>query len=65
MRSKNKIPTELAAKLMGISPQSLRVGLQNGRFPFGYAIKTSSIHTYYISPVKFTECTGIKLDDIL
>ena len=65
MRSKNKISTELAAKLMGISVQSLRAGLKNGNLPFGYAVKTSSVHTYYISPVKFTECTGIKLDDIL
>ena len=64
MRTKNKISTELAAKLMGISTQSLRIGLQSGRFPFGYAIKTSSIYTYYISPIKFTECTGITLDDI-
>ena len=30
-----------------------------GIFPFGYAVKMSTQWTYYISPQKFTEHTGI------
>ena len=32
---------------------------QKGIFPFGYAVKMSTQWTYYISPQKFTEHTGI------
>ena len=54
-----KVP--MAAKLMGVNPQCIRVGLQNGTRPFGWAIKTSTKYTYYISPKKFTEYTGIEI----
>ena len=46
---------------MGVDPQFIRLGLQRGVFPFGYAVKTSSEWTYYISPMKFEEFTGIKV----
>ena len=48
-----------AAKLMGKGEQFIRVGLQQGIFPWGYAVKTSSQYTYFISAAKFTEHTGI------
>jgi hypothetical protein len=48
-----------AAKLMGKGEQFVRVGLQKGIFPWGYAVKTSSQYTYFISAAKFTEHTGI------
>ncbi|MCK9479197.1 MAG: hypothetical protein M0R40_06810 [Firmicutes bacterium] len=51
-----------AAKLMGVNSQCIRVGLQRGILPFGWAIKTSDRYTYYISPKKFTEYTGIETD---
>ena len=44
---------------MNVSEQFVRVGLQKGQLPFGYAVKTSSKWTYFISPTKFTEATGI------
>lgn len=50
------------SKLMNKSAQFVRIGLQKGVFPFGYAVKTSSKWTYYISAMKFTECTGIKAE---
>lgn len=57
-----KITIEQAARLMGVSKQFLRVGLQSGRLPFGYAVRISSNRfTYYISPKKFTEYTGIEI----
>lgn len=43
------------ARLLGISPQSLRIGLQNGDLPFGSAIKTSGKYTYLIYEKKLKE----------
>lgn len=49
-----KIRPEDAAKILGISPQAVRVGLQQGTLPFGWAIKLSeSRFTYAISPKLF------------
>ena len=56
------LPVSEAAKLMGVGKQFIRKGLQDGKFPFGYAIKiTGNRFTYYISPKKFTEYTGIEV----
>lgn len=38
-----------AAKLLGVTPQFLRVALQQNKFEFGVAIKQSSRWTYYIN----------------
>lgn len=60
----NNLPVAIAAKLMGKSPQFIRIGLQRGILPFGYAIKMDDENksfSYYISPKKFTECTGIEI----
>ena len=43
------------ASLLGISPQTLRLGLQRGELPFGSAIKTSSKYTYIIYEKKLKE----------
>ena len=59
MRMKGNLPVAEAARLMNKNPQFVRVGLQRGILPFGYAVQTSSKWTYFISPVKFTEFTGI------
>lgn len=52
------IPAEVASKLMGVSPQFIRIGLQQGIFDFGYAVKMSSQYRYHISPQKFREYVG-------
>lgn len=53
---------ERAAELMNKSRQFIRVGLQTGTLPFGYAVKMpGGRYTYYISPLKFTEYTGIEV----
>lgn len=58
-----RLKPELAAKLMGISEHTLRHGLQNGNFPWGYAIlnpKTGT-YTYWISRIRFCAETGIPI----
>ena len=59
----NRLSVARAAELMDVSQQFIRIGLQRGILPFGYAVQTSSKWTYYISPSKFTESTGISLYD--
>lgn len=44
-----RITVKEAAKRMGATEQLVRVGLQQGLFPFGSAIKTSTQYTYYIT----------------
>lgn len=46
---------------MNVSEQFIRIGLQKGVFPWGYAVKMSTRWTYFISPQKFMEYTGIKV----
>ena len=58
----NNLPVEVAARLMGVGKQFIRVGLRNGTFPFGYAVlMPSGKYRYYISPKKFIEYTGIEI----
>ncbi len=54
------LPIPLAAKLMGKSKEWIRQGLRDGVFPWGYAVKLKN-WSYFISSVKFTEYTGIKV----
>lgn len=57
-----KMTVKLAAKLMRKSVKFVALGLQEGRFPWGYAVQTSpNKWTYFISTVKFTEYTGIEV----
>lgn len=52
------------AKLLGKSPQFVRIGLQRGILPFGYAIQMSSKWTYHISESKVYEYLGNKKERI-
>lgn len=47
-----------AAKLLGKSPQFVRIGLQRGILPIGTAVKMSSRWTYHISKAKLDEYLG-------
>lgn len=60
--SSNRISVEQAAKLLGASPQFIRIGLQQGKLDFGMAVKMSRNWTYVITKQKFEEKTGIKVD---
>lgn len=58
----NKLTVERAAALMGVSPQFIRVGLQKGIFPWGYAVQISSRrYSYFISRKKFGDAIGLEL----
>ena len=61
MIMKNRMSVSEVAELMEVSEQFVRIGLQRDVFPFGYAVKMSGQWTYYISPKKFEECTGIEV----
>lgn len=54
------LPVTMAAKLMGKSKEWVKQGLRDGVFPWGYAVKLTN-WSYFISSVKFTEYTGIKV----
>lgn len=50
-----------AARLLGTSTMTLRLGLQRGVFPFGVAFKTAEDrknYTYIIYPEKLKEYAG-------
>lgn len=48
----NKLTIPEAAKIMDVDPQFLRIALQQGRFPFGTAVKMKR-WAYYINPKQF------------
>ncbi len=63
MNKENKMSIAEAARLMGVSLQYVRVGIQRGILTFGYAVQVgSNRYTYFISRQKFTEATGICTD---
>ena len=47
------------AELLNKSQQFVRIGLQRGALPFGYAVKLSSRWTYHISAHKVYEYLGL------
>lgn len=51
----SNVSVEQAAKMLGKSKQFVRVALQKGIVPFGFAVKMSSKYTYHISPKKLNE----------
>lgn len=58
----NKLTIKKVAALMHKHEGFVRRGLQQGILPFGSAVKgRGGKYSYYISPVKFTEFTGIKV----
>ena len=54
------VPVDLVARLMGKSKAFVTQGLQDGVFPWGYAVKLKQ-WSYFVSAVKFTELTGIEI----
>ena len=54
------VPVDQAAKMLGKSRQFVRVALQRGIAPFGFAVKLSGERfSYHISPKKLNEYIGI------
>lgn len=57
--NQKNIPVEVAAKLLGKSDQFVRIALQRGLAPFGFATKISgNKYSYHISPALFTKYQG-------
>lgn len=55
------LKVEEAAKMLGVAPQGLRVGLQRGVYPFGQAVPSAkgNGYRYIISRIKFFEYLGV------
>lgn len=49
MKELKNIPVQVVAEILGVSPQFIRIGLQQKTLPIGSAVKTSSKWTYHIS----------------
>lgn len=55
-----RLSPEEAAVLMGLGKETVRLGLQQGVFPWGYAVKTSEHRwTYFINARRFAEIEGV------
>ncbi len=63
-KSTKNLPVSVAAKLMGKPEQFIRLGLQRGVFPFGYAVNMGKQWSYFISPVQFCKATGFDIDEV-
>jgi hypothetical protein len=57
------VPIEKAADMLGKSQQFIRIALQKGVAPFGFAVQISNKKwTYHISPKKLEEYIGTEKD---
>lgn len=67
MNRPNRIPVQVAAKLMGVSTLFVREGMRLGLLPIGEAIQLpgSSKWTFYISPPLLAQYIGADLDTVL
>lgn len=61
--SNQRITIKQAAELLGVSQQFLRIGLQQGKFPFGVAVKTSTRWSYYINSAHFMKYLCAEIDN--
>lgn len=59
-----KITTETASKLLGLTKQFIRVGLQQSRLPFGSAVRMKSTFRYDIRPHMLASYMGISMDEL-
>lgn len=59
------VPVVTAARIMGKEPQWLRIMLQQGKLPFGFADKKpgSSQYNYYINQADFESYIGRPLEE--
>ena len=57
-----RLDVEKAARLLQMNHNTVRKGLQQGVFPWGYAIKTSENHwCYFINAKRFSEIEGVAI----
>lgn len=53
-----RIAVKEAAQILGVSPQFIRIGMQQRVLPIGTAVKMSSVWTYHISPKLLEDYMG-------
>ncbi len=55
-----------AARLMGVGAEMIRINLQRGNLPFGYALRGKGDRfTYFINTEQFMSCTGVTEQEVL
>lgn len=53
IQPQDKIKVTDAAKIMGVTPMFVRLGLRQKQLPFGTAVKMKKRWAYYINPERF------------
>lgn len=57
-----RLDVEMAAKMLGMNHNTVRKGLQQGVFPWGYGIHTSDNRwVYFINAKRFAEIEGVQV----
>jgi len=60
-----KLLPEDAARILNVGKDMIRKGLQDGVFPWGYAVHTSENRwTYFINAKKFAEIEGVTVQGV-
>ncbi len=54
---------EKVAKVLKVNPQTVRLGLQQGCYPFGTAVKCAKGYSYQFFAKKVEEYIGINIKD--
>lgn len=54
---------ERIAKVLGVNPQTVRKGLEQGCFPFGTAVKCEKRYSYIFFPEKVKEFLGVEIEN--
>ena len=54
---------EKVAKILKVNPETVRRGLEQGRYPFGTAVKCEKRYSYQFYPEKVKEYLGVSLDE--
>ena len=60
---RRKSNTEIIAEALGVNPQTIRLGLEQGKFPFGTAVQCDKRYSYIYYPEKVKEYIGISLGE--
>ena len=62
LEQQERIKIEDAAKIMGVTPMFIRMGLRRKRLPFGTAVFMNKRWTYYINGKKFRQYMQMESD---
>jgi len=57
-----RLTVEQTARVLGTSKDTVRLGLQQGVFPWGYAVQTDSGWTYIINGGRLEQIEGVKVE---